>query len=273
MPLSGKTLVLINEQNVSGPMVLWHKKVMVKNADLGVVENELIAKLMSRGLRFVDPDMVTKTLSVHQGLRVTNLTVDQVKRLGHLTGADFVLFGKAVAVRSSGTPVENLYSAQATLSLRLVRVKDGEIVSATNVLGSGLHAEFVSAGTMALTKAAQQATERLERTLIAGLRAQAATVATPSPEKTTSPASSGKTVRVQLHNVASYKTVGAIMKALRSAVGEKNIRFVSLSGKVLIIEASGIASFEIAAVLEKLGRPTSIKISKTTADAIEGELR
>ncbi len=271
LPLKGRALVLINEQNVSGPIIPWHKKVMVKSADLGVVENELIAQLLPRGLRFVDPEVLSKTLAVHQGLKVTDLTVDQVRKLGQLTGADYVLFGKAVAVKSTGTPVENLYPVQATLSLRLVSVKDGEILSAANVVGSGLHAEFISAGTKALTEAARQAAQKLEKTLVAVLAAREK-APVKAPEKTPAAVESGETVVVRLTKVGSFDAVGGIMKVLKTAAGEKLVKFVSLDAQVLVIEVMGLASFEIGSALEKV-KTTPMKITKITTEAVEGELK
>ncbi|PKN45949.1 MAG: hypothetical protein CVU59_07525 [Deltaproteobacteria bacterium HGW-Deltaproteobacteria-17] len=271
LPLKGRALVLINEQNVSGPIIPWHKKVMVKSADLGVVENELIAQLLPRGLRFVDPEVLSKTLAVHQGLKVTDLTVDQVRKLGQLTGADYVLFGKAVAVKSTGTPVENLYPVQATLSLRLVSVKDGEILSAANVVGSGLHAEFISAGTKALTEAARQAAQKLEKTLVAVLAAREK-APVKAPEKTPAAVESGETVVVRLTKVGSFDAVGGIMKVLKTAAGEKLVKFVSLDAQVLVIEVTGLASFEIGSALEKV-KTTPMKITKITTEAVEGELK
>ncbi len=272
MPLSGRVLVLINEQNVSGPIIPWHKKVMVKGADLGVVENELISQLLPRGLRFVDPEVLSKTLTVHQGLKVTDLTVDQVRKLGQLTGADYVLFGKAVALKSTGTPVENLYPVQASLSLRLVRVKDGEILSAANVVGSGLHAEFVSAGTKALTEAARQAAVKLEKTLLAALAARESVKTPVTPEKTPEAAPVGETVRVQLTKVPSFEVVSAILKALKAAAGDKRVKFISLDAQVLTIEVTGLASIEIGAALEAL-KSSPMKINKMTNEAVEGEMK
>ncbi|PKN45948.1 MAG: hypothetical protein CVU59_07520, partial [Deltaproteobacteria bacterium HGW-Deltaproteobacteria-17] len=80
------------------------------------------------------------------------------------------------------------------------------------------------------------------------------------------------TVVVRLTKVGSFDAVGGIMKVLKTAAGEKQVKFVSLDAQVLVIEVMGLASFEIGSALEKV-KTTPMKITKITTEAVEGELK
>jgi hypothetical protein len=230
-------MVLINEQNVSGPMIYWYKKVQAIQADLGVVENELIGNLAVKGLNFVDLSILQKELTVNAGLKVVDLTDSAARTLGKKAGADFVLYGKAVAVKSSSTAVARMFSSQASLSVRLVRVKDGTIMSAGAVIGSGLHGEFISSGTKALSEAARQISEKLLKVLEAHSLVSSDSAdnndaddgnLVKTPVNTNSK-TDGANISVKIVGTIEFKDLQTIIKVIKGISGVKNVKTVNFS--------------------------------------------
>lgn len=191
--------------------------------------------------------------------------MDQIRKLGSLTGADYVLYGKAVAVKNEATKVQNLFSTQATLSLRLVRVADGEILSAASVVGSGLHTEFVSAGSKALSEVARQAAEKIVKS-VATAKAVRETA-----EKV--PVAVTPKVTVTITKVTDFNVVNKIVDAFKGHAGVKDVRFISFENKELKLEFSGLAAFEVGSIFTQLEKVVRIEVLKVTSDTVSAEVK
>ncbi|MBU1068959.1 CsgG/HfaB family protein [Myxococcota bacterium] len=283
-PISGRLLVLVNEQNVSGTVFHWAEKSKMVQADLGIVETTFIQELRDSGCAFVDMAVLHRALANKPALRVTELTATDAGQLGTLTGADYVVIIKAIAL-GSAAPIETMYSSQATLSFRLVRVADGVILSAFQLTAPGAHAEFIGAGSKALAEATRKAITLMLLQLRTGkIPVQTNTeevsppplpddpgTAPPKPPVKPEPAVAAvPEVTIQLGNFPSFTRAVELQKYLERQKGVKTVRIVTLEKRVLTLTVQGATHIDLSQWLEAREAGLGILISTVSETRIEG---
>ncbi len=144
-------LLLIVEQNIEGPQRCW----WASEIDLSTVEAKLAGVLIAQGYRVLDPSQITGILRKEKAFRRINLSEKESIKLAKLSQADYVVLGKAVASSGANVPDSNMRSCFANAAVKLIRVRDGQIIAYLDAAGSSVHMDVISGGREALLKAAE----------------------------------------------------------------------------------------------------------------------
>jgi hypothetical protein len=95
-------------------------------------ESGLIASLRNAGFLIVDPDVLSGKLSISQIYRKGDVPDGVAKKIGSLSGAEVVIYGRA-AVQVSNLSVLKSKVARASANVRAVNVQTGEIIAMSSV--------------------------------------------------------------------------------------------------------------------------------------------
>jgi hypothetical protein len=161
-----RTMVMIAEQNIGHEMYAWWLGVHGEETDVSVVENSFMDKFTEKGFEFIDHQIAVKEIRVTQAYRVRDLSVAQAKTLGSEADAEVVIIGKAVA-KLYGEIGGGMKSVQADLSARAVRIDTGQVIAASTTHAAAVHISEITAGTNALKKAAEQASDEMITKILA----------------------------------------------------------------------------------------------------------
>jgi hypothetical protein len=156
-----KFLLLIAEQNIEGPQRCW----WASEIDLSAVEAELSKRLIVGGYQVLDPSQVSGFLSKEKAFRSINLSDEESVELAKFSQADYVILGKAIASSGGNVPESNMLSCFANVTIKLIRVDDGQIIAYLDASGSSAHMDVISGGREALLKAADDLAEKIITTL------------------------------------------------------------------------------------------------------------
>ena len=144
-------LLLISEQNIEGPQRCW----WASEIDLSTIEAKLSEALILKGYSVLAPYQLTGVLHKEKAFRQTNLSDEESIKLAKLTQADYVILGKAVASSGANVPDSNMRSCNAFATVKLIRVRDGQIIAYLDSAGSSVHPDVISGGREALLKAGE----------------------------------------------------------------------------------------------------------------------
>ena len=143
-------LLLISEQNIEGPQRCW----WASEIDLSTVEAKLAGALIAQGYPVLEPYQIKRVLRKEKAFRRVDISNEESIRLARLSQADYVVLGKAVASSGANVPDSNMRSCFANATIKLIRVKDGEIIAYLDAAGSSAHIDVISGGREALVEAA-----------------------------------------------------------------------------------------------------------------------
>ena len=83
-------------------------------------------------------------------------------QVGKSYGADLVVIGKALATQGGKVPGSaNMVSSNATLTGKVIRIRDGKVVAYVSGSGDSIHLNPITGGNEALEKAAEEFTTEL----------------------------------------------------------------------------------------------------------------
>lgn len=143
-------LLLITEQNIEGPQRCW----WASEIDLSTIEARLSETLIAQGYSVLAPSRITGILRKERAFCRIDISDEESIKLAELSEADYVVLGKAVASSGANVPDSNMRSCFANATVKLIRVKDAEIIAYLNAAGSSTHMDIISGGREALLKAA-----------------------------------------------------------------------------------------------------------------------
>jgi hypothetical protein len=146
-----KIILLISEQNISGPKSAW----WASEVDLSATEAIIANKLIQSGFEIVEPQKLEGVIKKERAFRRIDLAEKDSIKLANLGKAEYLLLGKAVASAGGRVPQSNMYSCFANLTAKLVRVKDGKVLAYLEAAGSSAHLDVISGGREALVKASR----------------------------------------------------------------------------------------------------------------------
>ena len=156
-----RVLLMVAEQNVNqgNASFWWGDKTF--SANLDVVENQMIDVLGQKGVRFVDRQALQGKIQVDPALSQAAPSDLAIKSFAGRTGAEYVIVGRAVA--TDGGPIlgSKMHSVRANISMRVIELANGSIVSTSTLVDSVGHIDPVSGGTKALKKVASRAANDL----------------------------------------------------------------------------------------------------------------
>ncbi|MBJ80714.1 MAG: hypothetical protein CMH60_05285 [Myxococcales bacterium] len=156
-----RVLLMLAEQNVNqgSASFWWGDKTFSTNLD--VVENQMIDVLGQKGVRFVDRQALQGKIQIDSAVTQAAPSDLAIKSFAGRTGAEYVVVGKAVA--TDGGPIlgSKMHSVRANISLRVIELANGSIISTTTLVDSVGHIDPITGGTKALKKVATRAADDL----------------------------------------------------------------------------------------------------------------
>ena len=149
---SPKIILLISEQNIEGPQRAW----WASEVDLSVTEAKIATRLLEEGFVVLEPSNLSKIIQKERAFRLVDLSEPQAIKLGNLSRADYVVLGKAIASSGANVPHSKMTSCFANITAKLIRVKDGKVLSYLEASGNSAHLDKITGGKEALTRAADE---------------------------------------------------------------------------------------------------------------------
>ena len=141
-----KIILLISEQNITGPQRAW----WASEVDLSTIEATVAKKLLEAGYEILEPSNITKVIKQNKAFRLVDISEEKSVKLGNLAKADYVVLGKAVASSGSKVPQSSMVSCFANVTARLIRVKDGKVIAYLDASGNSAHMDVITGGREAL---------------------------------------------------------------------------------------------------------------------------
>ncbi len=160
-----RVLVMIAEKNVGqeGFVCWWCSG--GNTLDVNITENTIIDYFSKKGFHMVD-----RRIQVTNA--VANIDNSQAKKIADQTDAEVVIVGKAVANDAGVVAGTQMHSGQANISVRVLKVDNGDIIATSNAHGAFIHIDPATAGTKALEKAAKKLSEDLMKKILDAWQAQ-----------------------------------------------------------------------------------------------------
>jgi hypothetical protein len=142
-------ILLISEQNIEGPQNAW----WLSEVDLSATEAVVAQKLLEQGYNILEPSALNQVIRQDRAFRMLDLSEAKSVKLGNLAKADYIVLGKAIASAGANVPQSNMRSCFANLSAKLIRVKDGKVITYLNTAGNSAHTDVITGGKEALINA------------------------------------------------------------------------------------------------------------------------
>ncbi len=161
-----RVMIMVAEQNVGQTHYSYWWHAHSYQADLSVVENTLMEKLVSKGFNVVDHSVKTKTLKINAPYKVVSLSNTAIKTLGNLFDAEVVIYGKALAKTAGSVMGTSMKSVQADLSLRAVNTDTGQVIASATKHSAAVHISEITAGGKALALATNEIADNLLNQII-----------------------------------------------------------------------------------------------------------
>ncbi len=195
-----RLMVMIEEKNIGESPSAYH----LIEAQLNTAESALMEKLMAKGFRFVDPQIIARNLNLQKANAILGGDVQLASALGKKVGAELILVGKAMAtateVEAFGTKIR---SQQATVTVRAIRSETGEILCTATEQGKFSHIDDIAGG----IKAIQQACDRISETLVKQIL-----------DRWQADVTAGNILILQVLNVKDYSQLNRFKASLKSYV-------------------------------------------------------
>ena len=156
-----KIILLISEQNISGPQRAWWSS----EVDLSTIEATVARKLMEDGYDILEPSNMSKVIKQDKAFRLVDISEEKSAKLGNLAKADYVVLGKAIASSGGKVPQSNMISCFANVTARLIRVKDGKVVAYLDASGNSAHMDVITGGREALANSGEDLAIKLADSL------------------------------------------------------------------------------------------------------------
>ncbi|MBU0709167.1 MAG: hypothetical protein KJ923_00040 [Candidatus Omnitrophica bacterium] len=153
----GRVILFISEQNIAGPERAW----WAGEVDLSTIEIKVAQSLQSAGYEVMQPSNLSEVIKEDKAFRIIDLSLEKTLKLGNLSGADYVVLGKAIASCVRSVPQSNMQSCNANVSGKLIRANDGEVVSYLEASGVSVHLDEISGGREALGAAGKVLAEKV----------------------------------------------------------------------------------------------------------------
>lgn len=158
---STKIILLISEQNISGPQRAW----WASEVDLSTTEATVAKILLGQGYAVLEPSGLNKVIRQDKAFRIVDLSEEKSVKLGNLSKANYVVLGKAVASSGGKVPQSNMVSCFANITAKLIRVKDGKVIAYLDAAGSSAHMDVISGGREALSNAGEDLAAKITEAL------------------------------------------------------------------------------------------------------------
>ncbi|MCX7631992.1 MAG: hypothetical protein N2Z22_01520, partial [Turneriella sp.] len=154
---------VISAQGKPRMMVLLEESFNGKVDNNKVAQTELEAQFIAQGFPFVDRDVVEKILSKNRKKITAALGGNNTaaRELGVDAGAEIILVGTSRVKEAGNVAGSQLISMQADVSVRVIDINTGKILTAAQEHGAYPHINPESGGVMAVKKAVTPLREKL----------------------------------------------------------------------------------------------------------------
>ncbi len=230
----------------AGPRVM----VLVDEQNLGSIatseiETMAVAKLLEKGCRSVDADMIRTKVKRNQQLLKSVGDNRGAAALGLEFGSDIVLVGEAVAKPSARRIADsNLRSYEAVVTLRAVRTDNAETLASVSEVGTVVGLDDVSGGSKALKAAGEKSLDKIIPTLAAKWEAAA---------------SGPKVITLTVGGVDQAWKLKAVREALRGRDTLNNVTQLSYTAGAAVFELESQESTETLSEALILAPPKGLK--------------
>jgi hypothetical protein len=153
-------MVLIAEENVGGGGL------GDSFSGISQAETSLLQALTERGVSCLDSETARAGLDRQSAAQALGGSSQALAAIARGAGAELVLLGKAAAVNQGYVRDSRLVAVAANLNARLVSVSSSEVLAAVSERAVMTHLDAVTAGGMAIDKAARAAAEKLSPFLL-----------------------------------------------------------------------------------------------------------
>lgn len=159
--ITPKIVLLISEQNIEGPQRAW----WASEVDLSTTEAAIAQRMIEQGYHVIEPSELSGVIKQEKAFRIIDLSENESVKLGNLSGADYIVLGKAIASSGGNVPQSSMISCFANITVKLIRVKDNKVIAYLDAAGNSAHMDVITGGKEALTNAAGNLATKLIDTL------------------------------------------------------------------------------------------------------------
>jgi hypothetical protein len=262
-----RTMLLIAEQSIGmdAPAAVWMRgtEKALTATNLRVAETIAIDELKKAGFgQIIDSEIVTTKAASVGGL-TTEITADQARKLGSLTGAEVIIVGQVKAVDRGdmgGALEPGWHSCAAVFTGRAVNTDNGDILATAEASQSFPSLDALQCGKEAIKKATKAFIADLAKKIV---------------ERWSKDVSGGNQVHVTVKGVGSMKQASEFKSALTNFMrGVKGVSQRSFSDGKMELDITLVGTTDqFAEELEakKLGK-FSVKVKGVSANTVEAEL-
>jgi len=159
-----KVVIMIAEQNVGMTVFSYWwggSNVQSVQTDIGSAEQALTSSLLEKNFRIVDRNSLASGAKVKPAFQVVDISNQDILELTKTLDADIVIAGKAMARSVGNIAGSQMISNQANVTMRAINLKDGKVLGSASGQAAMPHIDPVTGGTMAIDKAAKDASKKL----------------------------------------------------------------------------------------------------------------
>ncbi len=159
-----KVVIMLAEQNVGMTVFSYWwggSNVQSVQTDIGSAEQTLTSALLEKNFRIVDRNSLASGAKVKPAFQVVDISNQDILELTKTLDADIVIAGKAMARSVGNIAGSAMISNQANVTLRAINLKDGKVLGSAAGQAAQAHIDPVTGGTMAIDKAAKDASKKL----------------------------------------------------------------------------------------------------------------
>jgi Flagellar assembly protein T, N-terminal domain len=150
------------------PGVIKTKTTVVREVnEMGGIEATLAEVFGGAGFHVVDPQVLRGKLAPKPAFEMLDLSAGEARSIAEKSDADYVVIAKGTAQLAYHADLAGggMQSGQGNVVARLVRVRDGKVVSSTTQHAAEVHIDADTARLNAINSAARLAAETLTRKL------------------------------------------------------------------------------------------------------------
>jgi len=157
-----RIMILVAEQNIGKQNYnYWWGQHQAEQADLNITENSIMDSFREKGFEFVDHEAQAKNIKVAPAYRIADINDRAAITLGKQADAEVVIVGKALAKSIGAVAGTAMKSAQANISLRVIQIDNGRVLSSGSEHSAAVHIDEVTSGVEALKKASAKISEKM----------------------------------------------------------------------------------------------------------------
>lgn len=131
-----------------------------------LAEKEILERFSQESFIIIDRSAFAEPNMAENAFNTASLDVQLVQKLGKRSGADTIIYGKALTQMVENVPGSTMSSAQANISTRAINTETGKTITACTKTATSIGTSPIQAGNEALRKAAAELTDVLMKEIL-----------------------------------------------------------------------------------------------------------